>query len=133
MKFWGKIKIKYRSGNGKLLIDLNGPIESLRFFNFSICTWKTRFCQVPSWHRLLFGISIYWCVLFIRNWKIESRCHSIVSRCLLIFREIGTHAFSHGTSWDGSRGHSYCDFGSLLLKTIFERLSSPSFSFKGRY
>ena len=57
-----------------------------------------------------------------------------INSCLLGFREIGTHAFSPRTSWDGPHGHSYCcDFGSLLWKTIFKRSSSPSFSLKGRY
>ena len=41
--------------------------------------------------------------------------------CLSGFREIVTHAFIQGTSLDGALGHSYCcDFGSLLLKTIFK-------------
>ena len=37
---------------------------------------------------------------------------------------LGTRAFSPGTSLDGAPGHSYCcDFGSLLLHTIFRRIT----------
>ena len=47
---------------------------------------------------------------------------------------MGAHAFSPWTSLDEALGHSYCrKFGFLLLKTILRRLSSNSFSFKGRY
>ena len=41
---------------------------TLRGFNFSICTWQSRFCPVPSWNHLLFWIRFYCCVLFIRYW-----------------------------------------------------------------
>ena len=49
-------------------------IQSVQGFNFSICTRRTRFCSVPSWHHLLFGIRLCYCVLFIRYWFIGSRC-----------------------------------------------------------
>ena len=52
----------------------------------SICVYRRyyagfqflRFCPVPSWHHLLFGIRFHCCVLYIRYWKIESRCVSVL-------------------------------------------------------
>ena len=57
--------------------DQNWENHTMRGFNFSICTW-TRFCPLPSWHHLLFEIRFWCCVLFIRYWKIESRCPSVL-------------------------------------------------------
>ena len=45
MKFWGKIKIKCRSGNGKLLIDLHGPNSKIAMHNYRI----TAACRTPSY------------------------------------------------------------------------------------
>ena len=47
-------------------------------FNFWICNPGTRFCPVPSWHHLLFGIRFYCCVLFIKHWFLESRFPSVL-------------------------------------------------------
>ena len=95
---------------------------------------------VPTYHlQLAFVVYSWWIVVFIDNLRTGNEEYAnstlYVSHqrgrrqvpylmfqyqcCLLVFREICTHAVSPGTSWDGARGHSFCcDLGSLLSKTI---------------
>ena len=112
------------------------------YFVFFIRSWKIKSRCLSVWFQHItcyFLPGVYsWCiVVFIDNVRTRndefislrrSKKKNLVSSLeisisVVVYRmkrEIGTNAFSPGTSCDGAWGNSHCcDFGSLLLKDYF--------------
>ena len=60
------------------MIESDSKQNTMQGFSFSICIPCTRFCPVPSWHHLLFGMRLYGCALCIRYWFLERRYPSVL-------------------------------------------------------
>ena len=79
---------------------------TLRGFNILFCACRIRFCTVPSWRQPLFGIRFY-CVFFIRYWKIESKCPSVLVPTYHVRFLFIVYCVTYKSFIDNYRNHEY--------------------------